>query len=685
MFQSYRLQVLALLPLLAGMVVTGLLAINMFNRDMDQRLSDIRANLEAQIQDELQARVDTAYTLAYTCREQGFAQQDCLSLLSNIRFDQNNYLWIHHYDSADPEGAVLLVHPNTDILGQDLSGYIDLEWVKKLYYQGKILDKDSVGAQNIKPLEIFKEFNKIASEDRQGFISYYWPKIVQGHSTEIGYPKMSYIRYFEPFHWVLGAGEYADTIDQRVLMTRSQLQAARSTFISLFTLIFMASAILLVAITSSISKKISTNLRQYEQRLLVSAQQLRQSEQRLFDIASSSGDIIWEISPDCSYTFVSGKTENLLGYSEQQLIGTSIFSNIPNRQQHPFRLEIETRLQQRRPIHDLEQSFTTCSGTEIQLLISGKPVLDDSQELIGYRGVYRDITEKKRKEAQQRILEQELQQAQKMEAVGTLAAGIAHEINTPLQFIGDNTSFCQDSTDDLFHFFQAGSVLLGADGMAPEELSEQYQQLREKYEIDYLEEELPKALQESLSGVEQVRTIIQAMKDFSHQGSVEKEEADINQALESTIVLCRNEWKYCAELTTDFSRDLPKVPCYIGELKQVFLNLIVNASHAIREDQKAEGHGRGRIMVRTYSQGGMAIISIQDNGAGIPRAIRDRVFDHFFTTKEVGQGSGQGLAIAYQIIREKHLGSISFESHEGLGTTFVVKLPLQPQMSGTSG
>ena len=198
----------------------------------------------------------------------------------------------------------------------------------------------------------------------------------------------------------------------------------------------------------------------------------------------------------------------------------------------------------------------------------------------------------------------------------------------------------------------------------------------DELDLDYLAEEIPVAIQHSLKGVGRIAKIVQAMKIFAHPGGEEKEPADINNEIEKTITISRNEWKYVAELKTDFDASLSIVPCFQAELNQVILNLIVNAAHAIAEANKANPAQMGTIRIRTRREATGAKIYISDTGSGIPQEIQHKIFDLFFTTKEPGKGTGQGLAISHSVIVEKHKGTITLESRKGKGTTFIVSLPL---------
>jgi signal transduction histidine kinase len=251
-------------------------------------------------------------------------------------------------------------------------------------------------------------------------------------------------------------------------------------------------------------------------------------------------------------------------------------------------------------------------------------------------------------------LEVQLRHSQKLESIGQLAAGIAHEINTPTQYIGDNLRFVQEA-------FRTLAVVLEQHPPA---------------DWEYLNAEIPKALAQSLDGVERVSNIVLAMKEFSHPSAGEKTAVDIPRAIESTLTVARNEWKYVAEVVTEFDPDLPPVRCLPCELNQVILNLIVNAAHAIGDVVGTNGDRKGQITIRTRRQDKWAEIQISDTGTGIPARIKDRIFDPFFTTKPVGKGTGQGLAIAHSVIVDKHGGTIAVDTAEGRGTTFIVRLPM---------
>ncbi|MFI5109614.1 MAG: PAS domain S-box protein [Terriglobales bacterium] len=297
------------------------------------------------------------------------------------------------------------------------------------------------------------------------------------------------------------------------------------------------------------------------------------------------------------------------------------------------------------------------------------PIKDAKGAISHFLAIKEDITEHK-------AMESQLRQAQKLEAIGQLAAGIAHEINTPTQFASDNLTFLQDSWKSLSAVLEVyRSAIADAMGSGlPEQSWSTIREAERKEDLEFIASEIPRAIEQALDGVQRVAKIVRAMKEFSHPDSGEKALVDINKAIETTITVARNEWKYVAEIETRFCPDLPLVPCHVGELNQVILNLIVNAAHAIK-DRIKDGQ-KGLITLCTSAKGDFAEIAITDTGSGIPEAIRSKVFDPFFTTKEVGKGTGQGLALAHSTIVKKYAGKIWFETEIGRGTTFFIHLPL---------
>jgi len=272
-------------------------------------------------------------------------------------------------------------------------------------------------------------------------------------------------------------------------------------------------------------------------------------------------------------------------------------------------------------------------------------------------------------------LEIELRHSQKLESVGRLAAGIAHEINTPIQFVGDNVNFLSGAFDDLLALCESYRTACAKAAHAPlsaEDL-DGLKREEDQADLEFIRGNVATSIASTIDGVGRVSRIVQSMKAFAHPDRGERAIADLNAALRDTLTVATNELKYVAKVETDFGK-IPSVPCFVSDLNQVFLNLLVNAAHAIGDVVGKTGQ-LGVIRVRTYQEGSVVVIAISDTGTGIPEAVRGRIFDPFFTTKEVGIGTGQGLALARTVVVDQHGGSLTFETETGKGTTFFVRIP----------
>ena len=298
------------------------------------------------------------------------------------------------------------------------------------------------------------------------------------------------------------------------------------------------------------------------------------------------------------------------------------------------------------------------------------PVRDENNEISGATLIFRDLTE-------QRLQEAKRIHGMKLESIGELSAGIAHEINTPIQFIGSNVSFLGEAFEDLLELTRRYGRL--RDAVAGKEeyqgLLDEITEQEDVVDLEYLLEEAPKAFEQTTHGVERVTALVLGLKGFAHvKDSESKAAADINEIIRNALVVCTNAYKYVAELEVDLG-ELPMVKVFHGDIGQVILNLVVNAAHAI-EDVKGASSQMGRIAIRTFQEEANVVVTVSDTGCGIPPGARERIFDPFFTTKAVGRGSGQGLALSRTIIHDKHGGEMSFESTVGKGTTFIVKIPI---------
>lgn len=385
-------------------------------------------------------------------------------------------------------------------------------------------------------------------------------------------------------------------------------------------------------------------------------------------ITDRCGKILW----------VNPAFTHLTGYSAEEAVGSTPAFLKSGEHPDSFYEEMWKTILDGRAWHG-ELVNRRKDGTKYHEEMTITPVKDERNMVKNFVGVKRDVTEKKREAKERRALDLQLQQAQKMEAVGQLAAGIAHEINTPTQYVGDNTRFLKDAFGGILTALQGYTELIAAakqNAVTPE-LITKAEEVIAASDMDYHFEQIPAAINETLEGVERVTKIVRAMKEFSHPGGREKNGSNINKAIESTVTVARNEWKYVAEMVLDLDRNLPLVPCFISEFNQAVLNLVINAAHAIGDVVRATpGGGKAKITIRTRRDGDFAEVRVSDTGTGIPEQHRQKIFEPFFTTKDVGKGTGQGLTVVYSAIVKKHDGTVTFETETGKGTTFIIRVPI---------
>ncbi len=360
------------------------------------------------------------------------------------------------------------------------------------------------------------------------------------------------------------------------------------------------------------------------------------------------------------FTACNKLVANRMGVSPEDLIGKTDFDFFPREMAEKFYADEQALLASGDPLIDIEElAFDKLSGTNRVILTSKVPLHDAAGNLTGLVGTGFDITDRK-------AAEERLASSDRLESIGRLAAGVAHEINTPIQYLNDSVSFIREGVQELLAYIDRLHAAVPA---RPAEVS------AAEEDVEYLREELPPALSRVADGLSRIAEIVRSMKHFSHADQAEMSAVDLNAAIASTLVIARSEYKDVADVET-FYGQIPQIVCHGGQINQVVLNLVVNSAHAIA-DQVAEHGGRGKITVRTVAEDGHVRISISDTGGGIPEGIRARIFDPFFTTKEVGRGTGQGLSIARSVIVKAHGGQLDFETEPGKGTTFHVRLPIQ--------
>jgi PAS domain S-box-containing protein len=407
--------------------------------------------------------------------------------------------------------------------------------------------------------------------------------------------------------------------------------------------------------------------------------------------ATQSLFVITEVTDSGKHMIVycNKRVADQYGVAREELVGQDAGiltgQNIRNRDYRP---RLNAALGAGQSFH-YEDDLIREDGRSAVLGVAITPIFDSRGQLTHAVTIGADITAKreearKKQELQDRLVEEmkerervvlELQLAQKLESVGRLAAGVAHEINTPIQYVGDSVQFLRSAYDDLTQLiesFQQRIEIIPA-GPTRDALQADLSALLRKHDVNFIRSEVPRAFERTFDGVERVSTIVKAMKEFAHPDAQEQSPADLNHAIETTLLVASNEYKYVAKVNTGFEA-LPPVVCNIGELNQVFLNLIVNAAHAIHDAGKDVE--TGEIHIGTSLEGDTAVIRVRDNGCGIPEDDISKLYDPFFTTKEVGRGTGQGLSIVHSIVVDKHSGNIDVSSRLGEGTEFVLRVPV---------
>jgi two-component system NtrC family sensor kinase len=385
-------------------------------------------------------------------------------------------------------------------------------------------------------------------------------------------------------------------------------------------------------------------------------------------IMNDMADGLYTVDGEGRLTSMNRAASEMLGWQEAELLGKRAHSVMHAiRANGTHRPESECVLMQVRiagqSAQAVDDAFNRKDGSTFEVTCSIAP-LDAGDGKPGSVITFRDMTEVRRAEL-------ELRHAQKLESLGRLSAGLAHEINTPIQFVGDNTRFLADACREMLGLLRTYRECMATElgDVQWDERIKRAQEAEVRADVDYLTDEIPAAVSQSLEGVDRVATLVRAMKSFSYKGSAAPTHADLNEAVRTTLTVARNEVKYVADVVLELG-ELPEVLCHLSDLNQVFLNLLVNAADAV-----AEKGGRGEIRIRSAVEGSTVVISFADNGTGIPEHVQPSIFEPFFTTKGVGKGTGQGLPLACAVMK-KHGGSIEMSSTPGEGTVFTLRLPV---------
>lgn len=380
---------------------------------------------------------------------------------------------------------------------------------------------------------------------------------------------------------------------------------------------------------------------------------------------------------DPEILYINPAFSKLTGYSREEVAGKSLrFLSRIQKEGGSFHKHVLTEdgTVGEVTVHRKDGSYRVCD-------LHSNQVDDGCGGTSHYIAILRDVTDKI-------VMEGQLRRAQKLQSMGQLAAGVAHEINTPLQYTGENLRFLQKSHEKVLKLLELFSKSRGQDQEEKERASRKLEEILEQTSLNYLKEEIPKALGESLEGIGHVTDIVKTMRELSHPGKGEKVSSHLNHIIEGAIRLTRGEWKLYADMVVDLDPELPEIECLPDEIHRVFVNLILNAVHAIRQSEAHKSGKKGLIAIRSRRLGEEAVeVRIRDTGTGIAPEIQSRIFEPFFTTKDVGEGTGQGLALVHAILVDTHGGTIDFQTEEGQGTIFVIHLPcmdLHAKADGTA-
>ena len=401
---------------------------------------------------------------------------------------------------------------------------------------------------------------------------------------------------------------------------------------------------------------------------------LEKTQKRYRDIVETINEWIWEIGVDGTFSYISPKVEAVLGFSVDEILGQSPFDLLPEEEVPVLKQFLKKSRDNNRELKTIEQVYINKDGLHSVIESSMVPFFDQDKKMLGYRGVSRDVTDLKQSKDEKEILERQLMQAEKMASIGQLAAGVAHEINNPIGFVNSNLNSLSDYVDDIRNFlkqhqqfmeyFKSPECVVKLNTDEKEHL-DSIDKSKNELDIDFIIDDSKEIISDCREGVDRVKNIVSALKDFAHPGNEKNDYADINSNIESTLVIVWNELKYNTTIIKKYG-DIPEVYCNVQQLNQVFMNLFVNAAQSIES--------QGTITIETRAPDAEHVeILISDTGAGIPDEIKNKIFDPFFTTKDVGKGTGLGLNLSYNIIT-RHGGEIEVESRFGEGTTFRIIL-----------
>lgn len=493
-----------------------------------------------------------------------------------------------------------------------------------------------IGVDENKMVQAFQKMPRISKERFECVLEFLW--IMANEISNIGYQHLQQKLQTEELKRVQGELErHQDSLEELVSQRTNEL----------------------VAVNERLVEKIE------EKRII------EKEQARLITAIESTVDPIVITDVNAIITYVNPAFEQVTGYSLEEVLGANPKILSSGKHDRAFYTEFwETLLAgevwRGRFINKKKDGILYHEDATVA------PVIDEDGQIINFVAIKRDVTDVVQ-------LESRLQQSNKLEAIGTLAAGVAHEINTPVQYVMANTKFLEEALEDLSshrNLLQSLCSKVEESGLHGEQVT-QIKASADEIDLEYLEEETGEAVEGALEGLERIAGIVKAMKEFSHPGGSQKEPVDLNQIVENTVVVAKSEWKPFAKVQLELQRDLPFVPLLSGPFKQVILILLINAVQAIEKKIKKEKPVDEQVItILTKLLEDKVAIIVQDTGSGIPENVIGKIFDPFFTTKSVGKGTGQGLSIAHKIIVEDHQGTIDVQSEPGKGAVFTLKIPV---------
>ncbi len=610
------------------------------------------------------------------------AKRRSKDIVRKMRYSQGvGYFWINDTTIPIPR---MVMHPTIPEL------------------EGGILDDPSFNCAQGIDKNLFVAAVELALEKGGGYVDYLWSKPTpEGLRPKT--EKLSYVRIFDEWNWVIGSGIYTDDVERDV---KKGLDSILLELTDIFARVRIGESGYMYLFTGAKDMLIHPSLAGADFSKLINP---TTGNPILDDLAKAAKtpsrilEYIWDKPPEHKGDFRFWKKSHVVYFEPLDwYIASSVYTDeieAPAKEISQYILLLAfvilivafflSFLLSRSLSKPLQMLTSAAQKIDYDSLANAEVPVTGSNETRHLGTILNSMLESFREAVSAKeelfktklILESRLHKAEKLESVGRLAAGIAHEINTPTQFVSNNIEFLQDGAEDIDELVEQVNkriVKAHKDGELNDTVLKDVEEIIDSADWDYLQEEIPKALNQSQDGLHRISKIVMAMKNFSHPGSGQLELDDVNEGIRNTVAVASNEWKYAAEMKLQLAEDLPRVSCYIDELNQVILNMIINAAHAIAEKDEGREENKGVITISTTTSGKYAQICIHDTGNGMKDDILANIFDPFYTTKEVGKGSGQGLAIAHDIIVNKHFGKIDVKTEIGKGTTFIINLPLEP-------